>query len=182
MVHISICVCPLTSSDSHFRSVLIFCQHNPKFQTSQLTVIYKYGPSEIDIFFFQGRPSQKRPNIIKCEQTLSASSLFCRLFIRIFQSSLAFPTLALIPSTLSLDTTTISSSPLAPTVLSLAWPCSLSLKNSCGDTQTKELRLFNTHTRGGGCECERRRKIKEKLTEWQSPTSFCLKLGPMTHG
>ncbi|TNN68511.1 hypothetical protein EYF80_021296 [Liparis tanakae] len=57
------------------------------------------------------------------------------------KSSLAFATLALIPSTLSLDTTAISSSPLAPTVLSLAWPCSLSLKNSYGGTQTKTKEL-----------------------------------------
>lgn len=78
------------------------------------------------------------PERTKCEPTLSASSRICKLFIRLFQSSLALATLALIPSTLSLDTTRISNSPLALTVLSLAWPCSLSLKNSCGDTQTKD--------------------------------------------
>lgn len=84
--------------------------------------------------------------------TLSASSRICKLFIRLFQSSLAFVTLDLIPSILSLDTTRISNSPLALTVLSLAWPCSLSLKNSCGDIQTKDpLTMLHTNE---GKECK----------------------------
>lgn len=125
--------------------------------------------------FSFSEPEKQHPNKSEFEPTLSASSLICRLFIRLFQSSLAFATLALIPSTLSLDTTAISSSPLAPTVLSLAWPCSLSLKNSCGDTQTKtkELWLFNTntHTKEGGCENERRKK-RNGLND--NPQFFCI--------
>lgn len=103
------------------------------------------------------------PNQSKCGPTLSASSLIFRLFIRLFQSSLVFATLALIPSTLSLDTTTISSSPLAATALSLAWPCSLSLRNSCGDTQTKELWLCDVHTELGGCESKSGGKKTDNL-------------------
>lgn len=90
----------------------------------------------------------KNAKLKQLKPTLRASSLVCRLFIRLFQSSLVFATLALIPSTLSLDTTAIRSSPLAPTVLSLAWPFSLSLRNSWGEaqTKTKELWWFNTNT------------------------------------
>lgn len=63
-------------------------------------------------------------------------SLLCRLEIRFFQSSRALLVLARTPSTLSFAATLVNSSLLNSTLFTLLWPCSLSLRNSCGTGST----------------------------------------------
>lgn len=104
---------------------------------------------------FHSTKTTKMNIIYEAFSTLSASCLIWRLLIRLFQSSLALATFASIPSTLSLDTTAISSSPQAPTVLSRAWPFSLSLKNSWGGTPRQRGCHYLAQKRSGG---ERREK------------------------
>lgn len=90
------------------------------------------------------------PRCLVPSNTCNTISLCFRLSIRFLQSSLAALALALTASTLSADTTAPSRSPWDSTAFNRAWPCSLSLRNSCG-AQVSEMSVRQTERAPSPC-------------------------------